>query len=626
MGWLLVVAQVAGACPIADTLKAVTVKAAKLTAADVKQDLFAPGEEVVALDSAVLKKYQLSGLSDLLAGQTSVFVKSYGLNGLATLNIRGSSAAQTAVYWNGVPIQNAALGIADVSTMPVYFMGRVGVVYGSSSALWGSGNVGGAVVLHTDGQRPDSPFSHPEVLMGVGSFGQRYLGLGESLGGKRWSITAKYFGQSATGNFDYTDVYGQHRQLANSGTWGNAASLSGVWLLPKDFMLTYALWYSNNYREIPPAMFEAYSDKKQASTDFRAVAELERVRNERHWYARTSFVGQSLRYDDDTVLLHTKGTVNQWYGEVGVRGDFWADGKFLLFCPIQFAQLTGTTVTQTRQQSVTAIAAAVDYRFFKRCLNVAVNFRTEDAAGNVVVLPGADASMLVVHGLKLRANLQQTYRLPTLNELYYFPGGNPGLKPERGIAADGGYTFDIQWKDIDFQSNGSYFDRDVHNWILWLGGAVWTPQNIAEVQSHGVETRNVVSWHIHDWCLTMGVSTTYVIATTVQSSLPGDGSIGKQIPYTPRYSGQAHLGVIRKKVELEYAHVYTGYRFITTDESEWLTPYQTGQVSAMIHLSVWRTRCDVFARCGNIWNTRYQVVAERPMPGTNYIGGIKFGL
>ena len=89
-------------------------------------------------------------MASLLAQQEPVFVKSYGFNGLATLNFRGSSSAQSQVLWNGVPIQNAALGIADISTLPVSFMAKVNIVYGGSAALWGSGNVGGALMLENE--------------------------------------------------------------------------------------------------------------------------------------------------------------------------------------------------------------------------------------------------------------------------------------------------------------------------------------------------------------------------------------------------------------------------------------------------------------------------------------------
>src|ERR1043165_3827875 len=97
-------------------------------------------------------------LSTLLSQQMPVFVKSYSFNGLATLHFRGASAAQSQVLWNGVPIQNASLGVADVSTMPVLFMNKVSVVYGGSGALLGSGNVGGALLLENEQPLFDTNF------------------------------------------------------------------------------------------------------------------------------------------------------------------------------------------------------------------------------------------------------------------------------------------------------------------------------------------------------------------------------------------------------------------------------------------------------------------------------------
>ena len=46
--------------------------------------------------------------------------------------------------------------------------------------------------------------------------------------------------------------------------------------------------------------------------------------------------------------------------------------------------------------------------------------------------------------LRLRAAAYRGLRLPTLNELYYNPGGNSNLKPEKGWNEDAGYTISIR--------------------------------------------------------------------------------------------------------------------------------------------------------------------------------------
>src|SRR4051794_65889 len=70
-------------------------------------------------DSGQLALYKSQSVGALLAQQSTAFIRNYGINGLTTLSIRGASSAQTAVRWNGVPIQNGATGICDLSLFPV---------------------------------------------------------------------------------------------------------------------------------------------------------------------------------------------------------------------------------------------------------------------------------------------------------------------------------------------------------------------------------------------------------------------------------------------------------------------------------------------------------------------------
>jgi outer membrane cobalamin receptor len=124
----------------------------KQKSSDERINSFITGQNTQKIDSITLQQYNLQNVATLISQQLPVFVKSYSFNGLATLHFRGASAAQSQVLWNGVPIQNAALGMADISTVPVLFMSKVNVIYGSSGALLGSGNVGGALMLYVVGQ------------------------------------------------------------------------------------------------------------------------------------------------------------------------------------------------------------------------------------------------------------------------------------------------------------------------------------------------------------------------------------------------------------------------------------------------------------------------------------------
>ena len=48
--------------------------------------------------------------------------------------------------------------------------------------------------------------------------------------------------------------------------------------------------------------------------------------------------------------------------------------------------------------------------------------------------------------LVAKASISRNYRFPSLNDLYFLPGGNPGLKSEQGVAYEAG-LIDIDKSD-----------------------------------------------------------------------------------------------------------------------------------------------------------------------------------
>ena len=92
---------------------------------------------------------------------------------------------------------------------------------------------------------------------------------------------------------------------------------------------------------------------------------------------------------------------------------------------------------------------------------------------------------------------------------------NKYLKPEQGWSEDVGYTAKVTFRKFSLSHDLSVYNRDIHDWIIWIGGAVWTPHNIAEVHSRGVETENSLVYTAGKWKAHIGINTSYVLATTV---------------------------------------------------------------------------------------------------------------
>ena len=623
---MLAVSSAAVAQSVPDTLREVKVSGKSVNAADTKINEFSPGQKILAVDSNIMKQYQMQSIANLLTQQIPVFVKTYSFNGLATLNFRGSSAAQSQVLWNGVPVQNAALGIADVSTLPVMFMSRVNIVYGGSAALYGSGNVGGALLLENDAPVFGIRKTSLSLAAATGSFGQYSGGAEATLSGMRWFLSVHALLQTASNDFPYTDDHDVQRAMTNSKLQSDAVMLHTAYKIDEHNTVGLSVWYQDYYREIPPALFEPASSKKQTDASLRMLLDWINKSDTTGWYAKSSFIHDQVTYEDISILIHTVNPANQYFQELGWKKKWANDGRLLLFLPAQVSWMTQYGTNTTRQQTKAGIAGAYDRKFIDRKLDVAVNARTEIVDGKQFSLEGADGAYMLTPWLLLRGNVQKTYRVPTLNELYYYPGGNSGLKPENGWNEDAGYTVKLNNGKWNLYHDLSVFNRDIHDWIIWMGGAIWTPHNIAEVHSRGVETENKLVCTLNKWKLHMGVNTSYVIATTVSSYTFNDGSIGKQIPYTPRYSGQLNAGFSFSNFYFNYNHTYTGYRFIAVDESAYLLPYNTGNLLLMYSAILSKHPVQFTAQCNNVWNQGYEIIAERPMPGINWLAGVRVGV
>lgn len=614
-----------GFAQVSDTLKEVKIKARrdKKVSTDERVNTYAPGQTIVTIDSVTLEQYKYQSMANLLSQQVPVFVKSYGLNNIATLNFRGSSAAQSQVYWNGIPIQNAALGISDVSLLPVSLMNNVNVVYGSSSALWGSGNVGGALLVENNLPEYNNDAAYSQSVSAVAaSFGHYRFGVKSQLTDKKFSLGLQVHGETAQNDFRY-------EKSGESLSMTNAALHSGVGLLQARYhvndknIVSAKIWYQQYYREVPPALFESLSVKNQRDESLRTLLQWDRKTNKSNQYLKVSYIRDMMLYQDSVVSLDTKNIVNQSYVEAGLNYRFNAHHKLLLFAPVQISWIDRVSLNDTKSQNRAALAGAYLLTTLNYKLNVSFNLRGEVINDLSVLLPGINASYRITDWLKLKGNVQRTYRVPTLNELYYQPGGNARLEPEDGWAEDVGYEVDVRGK-LSVKHSLSFYNRVIDNWILWYGGAIWTPHNVVTVHSRGLQTENRLEYKLKSATLRLGVNAGYTLATTTSSYLPNDGSIGKQIPYTPRLNAQLNAGLIYKRFYINYNYTFTGLRYITSDESYSLSAYHISNVQLMYTASFGENQLQIMVQCNNILNTDYQVVNARPMPGINWLTGVSW--
>jgi outer membrane cobalamin receptor len=75
-------------------------------------------------------------------------------------------------------------------------------------------------------------------------------------------------------------------------------------------------------------------------------------------------------------------------------------------------------------------------------------------------------------------------------------------------------------------------------------------------------------------------------------------------------------------VAITFFDQYVGYRFTTSDNSQWLNPYQISSLRFNYSINFKVAALTVFGACNNLFDKNYTILSGRPMPLRNYEMGI----
>lgn len=609
-----------------DSLESVEIRAPKqrpVRPLEARWVYFSPGGRGDTVSRTQREVYGMESLASLLTDQYPVFVHRYGVNGMASLSMRGASSAQTQVYWNGIPIQNPALGQADLSDLAVELMEEIRLIYGGGGALWGSGQVGGGLVLGSGLPFSDSGRRHSlRVKGGAGSFGQ-------GLGSLQWTHSAEkvawslgYRQAGARNDFPYDHPNRGSVRMDHARAQSRAWMAQGAARFGK-IMAQTSVWAQDGQREIPAALFESRSTKGIEDQSLRWSLNLDRESQKSRTYLIGGWTWEQSRFEDQAIGLQSGIRSQQVYAEAGWEHRLGNRGRWRLFAPLQWAwALTEDGRTRAFQQQ-RALATALALPFARKG-RVAASLRWAAADGPPLLLPSISMGYQATSWGRISGNFQRSYRQPSLFERYIQPGGNPDLRPEQGWNLDMGVDLEFHLASFgSIRHSSAGFFRWIDDWVFWMGGSIWTPHNLHAVFSRGWETDTRWEQSIGNFHWSLGGRTAYILSTQGPSTSPGFSLEGFQIPYSPRYRAQAMARLSWEGWSLQYTHGYTGYRFTSLDESQFLQPYQLGHLRLGWASSKARHPWQVQVQLLNLWNTPHQLAAFRPMPGRHFMVGIQ---
>ncbi|MEN9339550.1 MAG: hypothetical protein RIQ62_862 [Bacteroidota bacterium] len=615
-----------------DSMQAVQIRSTR------KPILSPPIQEI---DSSTKPYYQLNSLQQLLERHSNVFLRNYGVGNVSTLSIRGSSAAQTQVLWNGININSAMSGLSDFSNLPVSFFDQIRIDYSGNQQETA---VGGSILLGDDKTvyqsesklKVSSAFESLRNLSAAGEY--RYAT-------SRVSNRVKVFVTQAENRYSFYNPDKQREDTVLQAGVGALHILDRFAFRGKKgnegIVQVWAFWKD---REIPAASFETYRPRTDQNQALRSAFNWGHTLRQRYRYEmKVAALYEGYSYQDNglSIRSHSASWQMPWQHQLktSIR-------QHEMEC--RAGSLVSVLIPE-RQHTIYGAHVELIYsnhRFWKYFQGSA---RIKREWNNRFSLPWSGSVQInATLPLLMHAYLQMssTYRMPTLNELFFDPGGNPNLQPEKSKSIEVGLQADSKPGKHSFHCQLAAFHRRVNDWIVWYGSSVLTPHNIQEVWSRGIEwsssfSRRLTHSHAVNWPDTMFVPKSmdikqqqsrfwkepilfgnlfyaYTLSTTQASALVNDYSLGKQIPYVPRYAVKAELGIRTSNWECRYLQTYTGYRFITTDESQYLPPYFTGNVFFSYQIHGKKGPIRIQGGVNNLFGARYESVRGRFMPGRNW--------
>lgn len=625
------------------------------------------GAQITKFDSLALKENIALSMADVLSFNSAIFVKNYGRATLSTVAFRGTSPSHTQVSWNGMKINNPMLGMTDFSTIPSYFIDDASLLHGTSSVNETGGGLGGSVKLSTTPANAEG--FGMQFVQGIGSFKTFDEFLRLTYGNDNWQTSTRVVYSTSPNNYKYRNhdkkenIYDENMNIIDqyypiernrSGSFKDFHFLQEVYYnTNKGDRFGFNAWYINSNRELAMLTVDHGEDtdfdNRQREETFRSVISWDHLRSNWKLGAKAGYIHTWLAYDYKRDLgngimaemTRSRSRVNTFYGQA--ESEYYISNKWLFTASLTAHQhfVESRDKNIIKQDGGNAI---VGYRKARTELTGAMSakWRPTDRLGLSIVLReemfGDEWTPLIpaffIDGviskkanLVAKASISRNYRFPTLNDLYFLPGGNPDLRKESGWSYDAGLSFAVGKAGVySLSGSATWFESFIKDWIIWLPTTkgFFSPDNIKDVHAYGVELKTDLDLALTQE-LTLGLNGTFSWTPSINKGeprTPADQSVGKQLPYVPKYSSTVTGRLSWRKWSFLYKWCYYSERFTMSSNDISLTgklpPYFMSNISIEKGLSFKWADISLKGAINNLFNEEYLSVLSRPMPGINF--------
>tara|TARA_Y100000589_G_scaffold246893_1_gene234695 strand:- start:6000 stop:7838 length:1839 start_codon:yes stop_codon:yes gene_type:complete len=557
-------------------------------------------------------------IAQILQNFSSIYVKSYANSGLATLSLRGTGASHTTVFYESLPLNSPMNGQLDFNLLPVVFFDKMHLTIGNASLKNTIGGIGGSIEL-SNNKTKKNVF---DITQTIASYANYSTSVKSFFKKNKFSFDTRLFYQNATNNFKYFDygpTDGLVEKKADNASFNKYGSKLRVNYSKRKMRSFIDVFYFHSFRELPPAL-NTTSDDTQEDNIMWALWGIDFTLNKLLLKNRLMLEKQELIFNSINTGISSKSDVNNFQNALTAKYFLNDNLNLSLSSVFQFSKAYNKSYTEEKSQKIS------DNKLQVSCNknNWTVDFINRSVFFNKQLfgfIPYLGISKLFNKKKTLiGASASKNIHLPTLNDLYWNPGGNPILQPEIALSSELFITQTIiKNKTINSSITIQGYYGEISNWILWHpAGNYWQADNIKNVLNKGIEV--FIDVTVKHSKFTTGTSVNYAYNSVINKDVydNNESILDKQLIYVPYHSAAVLLFYRTKKYYLEYNLKYTGKRYTTTDNSWYLPENYPSNMKISRSYRIKNLKTVLSFNVYNIFDQPYQLVTNRPMPGRNY--------
>ena len=555
-----------------------------------------------------------------------------GAGGLKTINVRSLGSAHTAIFQDGVPIDNAQNTQVDLGRISTEGLERVELFQGQrAQTLQTAREYGSASSLHLTSALPSPEGRNGfRVRLRGGSFGtispsaawesrwspvlSSRVQAGFTHAHGRYPFHVKDFRNTPRGYQGYDTL--MVRQNCDLNEFRADAHL---FYTPEGGRYNVRVSWYDAERGIPGPVYKQ-ADRYPLSNDrqgdqslsVQAGGEQELTEN-LSLLARAKYARDRLQYLDISEIDPTVSATWDYLLQSGYlsTGLSWKASEQWYFGGAvdgQYETLR-SRVSAQRKTLFTAVSAAYLHGPWRA--NAALQYQHSKGAGTYDFRsPSFLLEWTPDRYWEFGTLLKRSCRLPSFNDLYYSQVTVRKLQPEQVYQAAAHWSWNRRYPHWYFQAREElYFNYVKDKLIAVPNGSLfrWSMYNLGGVRILGDEITASANWYSGPWTVGGTARYTYQWAR--------DTETGGQIPYIPLHSANFRLFTQWGGWSIDLQGFVTGERFnSSTNRSEFrIAPWTTWDASVAYAFP--KNGLTVRVQLNNLLNEQYEIIKQYPMPG-----------